>query len=129
MPDNRIQVDEASPTQQAIYFVLTGRMSSHQPLDGRWFVRRVVVDVESVTGFPPSHGVVDEAFECRLLLCKCEGPNRLVLRSSRFIQRHNSEQILQPAITDESSSLEIEEHVYRSRLWKTIQTPSFLKRQ
>ena len=115
LPHDLIEIDEHFAPQQVVELVLARGVLAHQPLQGRHFVRGVVIDVQVGPRPKPRVDEVDEPLEGHLLLVAAQ---RLERREDRRagIDRDGAEQVLEASTGLEVRiAFHVEEDVARRR--------------
>ena len=94
---NRVQVDKPAPSQQTVHVLLAGCVPAHEPFEGGWLVRRIVIHVNGRISVERAHDVGHDFVECGVLVSVSERPARGVAESLVGFHPAKAEQILAAA--------------------------------
>src|ERR1700674_2483875 len=96
--ESRMQIDEQSGAQHSVNFVLSRRVSSHQPFELTWLMGSKMVDMHIGSRVPPPHNLVHYPFESLLLLLRPETPPLFIEQLLFHVRRHKAKQVLPSGI-------------------------------
>ncbi len=126
-----IEIDEAATAQQTVQFLPARRITTHQALERRWLVGRVVVNVHRRVVAQGLHDQVNDLFERRTLLALVERPPAEVVRVPIGAGTDQTEEVLASALLiwpsvgfaadREVVAFEVEKQIARRRLGQTAQ--------